>query len=205
MSTYSSHELCVERVENIQVDVFNVKWWRHVGEDNGDNETVWLDKTHSRLTGLYNTATMYWETGVLQCTDRQVSYNVMTDRCLTMDWQTGVLQCIDRQVSYNTGEFLEWVVLQQQISAYKEVSKKILVASLTIRNGCRGPTNQHKRFQQSFGFNQKRCPIAKAVQADCSTALARRWQNSGHRTELHMQLLYIWGLQWFERCDKTIL
>jgi len=26
------------------------------------------------------------------------------------------------------------------------------------------------------------CPVAEAVQADCSTALARWWQNSGHRT-----------------------
>jgi len=26
------------------------------------------------------------------------------------------------------------------------------------------------------------CPVAEAVPADCSTELARRWQNSGHRT-----------------------
>jgi len=32
------------------------------------------------------------------------------------------------------------------------------------------------------------CQVTKAVQADCSTALARRWQNSGHRTDWYYWL-----------------
>jgi len=31
--------------------------------------------------------------------------------------------------------------------------------------------------------------VAEAVQADCSTALARRWQNNGHRTGRRRALL----------------
>jgi len=64
---------------------------------------------------------------------------------------------------------------------------------------------KHKRCQRSFELSEGDVQLLEAVQADCSTALARRWQNSGHRTGSvanSAPTLYIGRLQ-YSKCFKN--
>jgi len=62
--TYSSHQLRVERVENIEVDVFEVNVWRQVGERDGDDETIGHARCDACLVRLHIQHTLTLQTAL---------------------------------------------------------------------------------------------------------------------------------------------